>query len=238
MVDSERIKEMEAYYERLAPRYESKQGKNVPLSQRHLQYWETLFDCYKEYLTACDIIEVGCGPGTWTCRLAEIAKSITATDYNESTLVEARRKTYRKNNVQFLQADAYDLSGVHGSFNAGFAKDWFSHIPKSKITLFIDVLHNKIGPGGRVVLADTYYTDPRVPETPGRFSHIDEEGNVFHNRRIPDDPERKVWKVIKNCPSEEELRSYVDGRASDIDYCIHDSWEKRRDWCLSYIITK
>ncbi|PCJ57763.1 MAG: hypothetical protein COA79_14855 [Planctomycetota bacterium] len=231
------LDEMTSYYGQLAPRYESKQGKDVELSEDHQKYWKTLFSCFQKHVTGCNILEIGCGPGTWTQQLAGVAQSVMATDYNESTLVEARKKTYHYNNVQFLQADAYDLSNVEGEFNVGFAKDWFSHIPISKVNLFFDAFHKKIGIGGKVILADTYYKDPRVPEEPKRFSHIDDEGNIYHNRRIPGDPENKMWKIIKNCPTEDEMRSYLKDRANDIDYHIHDTWSKRSDWCITYTIT-
>ncbi|PCJ56596.1 MAG: hypothetical protein COA79_18185 [Planctomycetota bacterium] len=236
MVDSKLVTEMVEYYEKLATRYETKGGLNKPPSKEAVAYWDSLFACFKDKLADRDILEIASGTGLWTSRLADIAKSVIATELNESTLIESKKKPYPPGVVTFILADAYTLENVGGPFNAGFAKDWFSHIPKSRIDEFFNVFHSKLKPGATVVISDTYQPDSRVPNEPGRFSHIDEEGNVFHNRLIPDDPNKKTWNVIKNCPSEKELRKHLKNGISNFEYHVHKTDFKHLSWYITYTV--
>jgi SAM-dependent methyltransferase len=218
--------EMVEYYSRLAPRYESKAGVGIPMSAEQQAYFEHLLPFFTKDLAERDVLEVSCGPGTWTHRVAPFVKSIVAVDINESTLVEARKKSYPENRVRFVAASNYTLEGIGGPFNAGFAKDWCSHIPKPKVRDFLAVFHSKLLPGSRVVLADTWYPDDKTRQ---KFSHIDADGNVFVLRKIPGANDGRVWRVIKNCPTEAEWRAHLEGVASDIEYQVH-----RHDWRLAY----
>jgi SAM-dependent methyltransferase len=221
--------EMVEYYRRLAPRYESKKGVGVPMSAELLAHFERMLPFFTKDLAGRNVLEVACGPGTWTHRIAPFVNSIVAVDINESTLVEARKKSYPENKVRFVAASNYTLDGVEGQFNAGFAKDWCSHIPKPKVREFLTVFHSKLLPGARVVMADGHFPDPMNPP---RFSHIDADGNVYVLRKIPGADDGKVWRVIKNCPTEAEWRAHLDGVASDIEYQVHG-----HDWRLAYTLS-
>jgi ubiquinone/menaquinone biosynthesis C-methylase UbiE len=238
MVDPEIIDGMVLYYERLAPRYESKHGKDKPLPDGVVQYWKGVAECFAKHLSGRDVLEIACGPGTWTHQLAHTVRSITATDFNETTLEQARAKSYPEDKVRFVKADAYTLEGIEGKFNGGLANHWFSHIPKSRISRFLDTFHAKLQSGARVVIGDTQLPDG---EPPPHFSHTDDEGNTVVLRYIPDDNDPKKrdrqWKVIKNYPTEQELRAHLKDRAKDIEYHIHSTtYKNHRDWCLSYTL--
>ena len=220
--------EMVEYYRLLAPRYESKSGVGLPMSPQLIAYYELVLPHFTEELSGRDVLEVACGPGNWTHRIAPFVNSIVAVDINESTLIEARKKSYPEGRVRFVAASNYTLEGVSGRFTAGFAKDWCSHIPTRKVCQFLKVFHSKLQPGARVVLADSYFPDDT---TRPKFSHIDEEGNVFVRRKIPDDPEKRVWRVIKNCPTEASWRTHLDGVATDIEYKVLG-----HDWKLAYTL--
>ncbi|HYF51688.1 MAG TPA: class I SAM-dependent methyltransferase [Planctomycetota bacterium] len=220
--------EMVEYYSRLAPRYESKKGVGVPPSEEYLAYVQRLLPFFTKDLAGRDVLEVACGPGTWTHRLAPFVNSILAVDINESTLVEARKKSYPEGKVRFLAASAYTLDGVSGTFNAAFAKDWCSHIPKPKVREFLKVFHSKLQPGARVVLADSWFPNDT---TRPKFSHIDADGNVYVWRKIPDAPDDRRWRVIKNCPTEADWRAHLEGGATDIEYQVHG-----HDWRLAYTL--
>ncbi len=230
MALQELMQEMQKYYELLAPRYESKKEAGVVTPQL-IHFIDTQSVFHREQLSNRDVLEIACGPGTFTQSLAQAARSILAADGNESTLVEARKKTYPPGKVRFVCADAYTLEGIEGTFNGGFAMQWFSHIPKSKVHAFLDVFHARLTVGARVVLSDTLYSPPG----PGQkaFLQIDEEGNNIQMRGIPGSPDpAKRYRVIKNHPSEQELRVYLAGRAIDVEYS-----ELEGCWRVAYTVS-
>jgi ubiquinone/menaquinone biosynthesis C-methylase UbiE len=175
---------MVEYYSRLAPRYESKKGVGVPLAAEVQQHWSLLLKRFRPELEGKDVLELACGPGTWTHRLAPLVKSIVATDINERTLVEARKKSYPEGRVRFVVASAHDVSALDGDFDAGFAKDWCSHVPKETMCTFLQSFHARLLPGARVVMADAWYPDNERQH----LSHVDVQGNIFVNAKFPARP--------------------------------------------------
>jgi SAM-dependent methyltransferase len=158
-----------------------------------------------------DVLEIACGTGDWTQVLSKRARSVVATDLIEGYLAQALKKEYVGGNVVFNVADAYNLDGIVGDFNAAFAADWWSHIPRSRIGTFIAALHGRLRPDAKVVMVDMMPN----PELDKWFSHLDEEGNVIQKRTLPTG---KIYHVIKNFPTERELRDCLGKRAADIEY--------------------
>ena len=124
------------------------------------------------------------------------------------------------------KADAYNLEALSGTYNAAFAADWWSHIPKSRIPVFLNALRGKLQPDSRVIIVDMLpaknltYLD----------THYDEEGNLIHYRKLPNEEE---FVVVKNYPTEDELVSCIRGFGRDIEYLTHDPL---RRWMLAFSI--
>lgn len=74
------------------------------------------------------ILEIACGTGYWTERLAKSATSIVGMDQSAEVLEIAQRKKIP--NARFISGDAYDLASIPDDFSAGFAGFWLSHVPK------------------------------------------------------------------------------------------------------------
>lgn len=56
-----------------------------------------------------DILEIACGTGYWTEKIAKTAKSIHAIDVNEAVIEIAQQKNLG-NKVRFEVADLYNLN--------------------------------------------------------------------------------------------------------------------------------
>jgi ubiquinone/menaquinone biosynthesis C-methylase UbiE len=173
-----------------------------------------------------DVLEVACGTGNWTQVLSRRARSVVAVDLFEDYLRLARSKPYPRDNVTFRIADAYALEGLDGRFDAAFCADWWSHMPRSMVDAFLGTLHGALGPGARVAVVDmlrtAYFDSIR--------SHTDAEGNEVQRRTLPDG---RDYLVVKNFPSEAELRSALGGAATDVRY-IEDQAMAR--WVLTYTL--
>src|SRR3954454_2599310 len=105
------------------------------------------------------VLEIACGTGYWTLVIASAAASVTATDLAEEPIRIARSKRYPKGNVRFALADAYALASELGTFSAGFAGFWWSHVPRERIDEFLASFHARLERGSRVVMLDNIYVE-------------------------------------------------------------------------------
>lgn len=183
---------MQDYYHRRASIYDASMGYDR--AEVLLQH-EPVIEYLMGRFANRSVLEVACGPGFWTQFLARSASGIVATDFNEATLVEARKKHFASN-VRLLQADAYALPDFGTTFDACFAGDWFCHVSISKRLDFLNGLHSRLRPGSIVIFCDQM---PREGSAPGES---DAEGNNIQVRTLPDGSR---YPVIKNFPSREEF---------------------------------
>lgn len=209
--------ELVDYYSRRAPEYESVYRK--PERQPDLRALEAqvLGD-----LTGHDVLEVACGTGWWTERIARVALSIVATDASDEVLAVARTKTYPPDRVRFQKADAFAPESVAGTFTAAFAGFWWSHLPRQRAPAFLGALDRRLGGGARVVLIDNRYVEAN--STP--IARVDAAGNTYQRRRLADGSEHEV---LKNFPTVAQLRAAVTGIADDVEVT-----ELTYYWRLSY----
>jgi demethylmenaquinone methyltransferase/2-methoxy-6-polyprenyl-1,4-benzoquinol methylase len=168
-----------------------------------------------------DVLEVACGTGYWTEPISHSAKSVLATDVTEEVLEIARTKPCA-DNVVFQKVDAYTLERIRGEFSAAFCGFWWSHMPVSRIAGFLSRLHARLGPGALVVFCDnTYAAGSNTP-----ISRTDAEGNTYQMRTLEDG---STHEVLKNFPTEAQVRRAVGGWARDLEYVALTYY-----WCLSY----
>ena len=207
------------YYARRAGEYEKIFAK--PERQPDLACLRTLLP---GVVAGRDVLEVACGTGYWTPLISGSARSILATDINEEVLEIARHKTYPNHNAAFQIADAYTLANVTDRFSAGFAGFWWSHIPKQRLSHFLDCFHSKLCPGALVVFLDNNYVEGS--STP--IARRDSDGNTFQKRKLEDGAE---FEVLKNFPPETELYASVNSRADDVEVTQFKYY-----WCLRYTL--
>lgn len=170
-----------------------------------------------------DTLEIACGTGYWTPIAAEAARSVLATDRNASCIELVRRRTASAANVTCQVADAYTLEGVDGRFTAAFAQFWWSHMPRSQIRTFLTTLHSRLAPG-----ADVFFMDSLPYLVWGPQRRLDEEGNVLEPRIMKNGDQ---YEVIKNFPTEAEIRASLEGIAHDI---VFRAREEGSVWTVHY----
>ena len=194
------------YYRRRAREYEAIYAK--PERQADLAW---LRSHIPERLAGRRVLEIACGTGYWTVLAAARARSIVATDAAEEPMRIAMSKDYAGANVRFEIADAFALGEDLGSFDAALAIFWWSHIPLARIGEFLASLHGRLAPGARVVLMDNVY----VAGSSTAISERDAEGNTYQRRQLADGSENRV---LKNFPTEADLRASLAPHASDLSY--------------------
>jgi ubiquinone/menaquinone biosynthesis C-methylase UbiE len=190
---------MKQYYSAWAQQYERIFAK--PERQPDLRILEQRIPAY---LTGRNVLEVACGTAYWTAHIAKTARSILATDLTEETLVVARSKNLPADKVRFEIADAYSLPAARGPFDGAYAGFWWSHLKPAEIRAFLQSLRPCLAPGAVVVLMDNLYVEGS--STP--ISRTDDEGNTWQARTLPDGD---AHEVLKNFPTEADLRQQVEG---------------------------
>ncbi len=198
---------MKRYYAARAPWHDEHMGYGGNAAMEELL--GPIIERVDGLLADLEVLELACGTGNWTQVLAQRARRILATDVSEATLSLAREKELAPGVVAFREADAYTLDGIPSGFTGAFAADWWSHVPRSMLAPFLEVLHGRLQPGARVVFVDMLPRD-HPDLTPYRH---DDEGNAICRRTLPDG---STFDVVKNFPERFWSPSPVPARRRSI----------------------
>jgi SAM-dependent methyltransferase len=173
---------------------------------------------YRELFRGRDVLEVACGSGYWTRVLGEVAASVLAIDINPEILQKAVERCRDLPNVRFRIADAFTMLGVPTGWDAAVAIWWYSHVPKANLPQFLRALCGALAPGALVLFVD---------QLPGESAAraADPGGNSLEERALPDG---RKFSVIKNFPTESEVRAAIGPFGADLRYAARPdagSWE-------------
>jgi len=207
---------MREYYAARAPIYDEVYLR--PERQRDI---DELRRRIADWFAGRSVLEVACGTGWWTQFIAPVAARMTATDAVAEPLGLARLRPGVER-VAFVQADAFALPAGLGSFDAAFAGLWISHVPLERRREFLAGLRARLATGAPVVLIDN--TDAQCTSLP--IVERDAAGNTYQMRALPDG---SVHRVLKNFPSEAELRSMIAGLGAGAQY-----WRGAHFWAFWY----
>ncbi|MHB8573391.1 MAG: class I SAM-dependent methyltransferase [Candidatus Dormibacteria bacterium] len=103
-----------------------------------------------------DVLEIACGPGWWTQRLAPRAASVTALDASPEMLALCREHCGA--GVTTVQANIFDWTPP-SRFDLVFFSFWLSHVPPDRFAEFWDRVDLALAPGGRVFFIDELVWD-------------------------------------------------------------------------------
>ncbi len=99
-----------------------------------------------------DVLELACGPGTWTRELAGQARTLTAVDASPEMLALAQHAVAGRA-VEFVCADLFAWRPPR-RYDVIFFSAWLSHVPLQRFDAFWDMLGKSLAPGGRVLCID------------------------------------------------------------------------------------
>jgi demethylmenaquinone methyltransferase/2-methoxy-6-polyprenyl-1,4-benzoquinol methylase len=190
------LSEQRAYYRAVAPDYV---GAGIPgVDQR------TLAAAARELREAVEalgflgeVLELACGPGTWTEMLAGQAQSVTAVDAAPEmlALAEARIADAR---VRFIEADVFHWAPDR-RYDTVFFGFWLSHVPLERLDTFWASVAEWLEPRGRAVFVDdSHRTSEELVEGPR---------SPIVRRRLADGTAFRAFKVAHSPPGlERRLR--------------------------------
>lgn len=116
------------------------------------------------------VLELACGTGLWTERLAKYTKNITAVDASTEMIAKNKERMSGKQ-IKYIQADIFTWEPQE-KFEVVFFSFWMSHVPPEKFNYFWEIIAKALAPNGRVFFIDTLYNldatannqDIQVPE--------------------------------------------------------------------------
>ena len=121
------------------------------------------------------VVEIGCGPGRMTRRLAELAGRVVATDVSGEMLARCRRSLAGRTNVEYLQLPGDGaLAGIpDSSVDVVFSYITLQHVPTAAAQLrYLAESVRVLRPGGRAAI--------QVRATGWRAAVFDWAGHLGH----------------------------------------------------------
>lgn len=191
--------------------YYSKRAKEYDLVyQKEERQNDLLFlsDYLKNSFRGLDVLDVGCGTGYWSEKIATTARSIYGIDINTSVLDIAQARNYYSTPFYFRELSYHDLDKIPRQFLGISCNFVWSHIFKNDLKVFVDELLNKLEKGGKLIIIDNKYVEGS--NTP--ISRKDKNGNTFQNRKLKNG---EVFEVLKNFPTKKEMEVLLQDKIAD-----------------------
>jgi trans-aconitate methyltransferase len=169
-------------------------GAEYQLSEPAAQDLATALD---EFRPAGDVLEVACGPGTWTQQLLRHAAKVTAVDAAPEMLARAHARV-GEGRARFVQANLFEWT-PELKYDLVFFGFWLSHVPPERPDTFWTLVRTRLKPNGRVL---SVYDNARTPE-----ELVYGEASFAIQRRTRDGTAHRAVKVsYQPAELEERLR--------------------------------
>jgi len=148
----------------------------------------------EEVLDGCplggDVLDLACGTGYWTEKLARRARTVTALDGSAPMLEQVGEHGLA--NVHTVQADLFSWNPPT-QWDAVFFAHWLAHVPEDHFDGFWSTVDGALLPGGHVVVVDVAPEEARIEE------EVFEQDSVpLTRRRLKDgrrfDVVKKYWE--------------------------------------------
>jgi len=190
------LAEQRAYYSALAPDYLD-QGLDLPGGAE-------LTAALDEFRPAGSVLELACGPGTWTPQLLRYASDVTAVDASAEMLAIAAGRVPDGAPIRFVEADLFSWEPDR-QYDVVFMGCWLSHVPAERFESFWSQVAAALAPQGRVFFVDDYY---RTPE-----ELIEGPASSTIARRTPDGT---TYRIVKVPHAPTDLEGQLRGLGWDI----------------------
>ena len=151
------LDEQLAYYRARAPEY--RETAFPDLGDETLEAaWREMGQVLDDFAPTGDVLELACGPGTWTPQLLRHARTLTALDGSPEMLRLAAGKVPAES-VRFIEADLFRWRPDR-RYDVVFFGFWLSHVPLELFEQFWSLVAGCLAPDGRVLFVDDAFRSP------------------------------------------------------------------------------
>ena len=192
------IAEQVAYYRARAPEYDDwffRRGE-YDHGPEWNQRWREEVDELRQALDAARpsgrILELACGTGLWTERLAPCAARLTCVDASPE-VIALNRQRVGAGHVDYVCADLFEWQPPQ-RYDFVFFGFWLSHVPTGAFIPFWSSVARALAPGGRVFFADSR-NHPASREG-GYAAWAPESRPSRSRRRLRDGREFEIVKIF------------------------------------------
>lgn len=176
------LAEQRAYYSALAPDF-SRHFLDLPGG-------DEVTVAVEEFRPAGSVLDLACGPGTWTGALLRHASDVTGVDASPQMLAIAASRVPAGAPVRFVQADLFSWVPDR-RYDVVFMSGWLSHVPADLFESFWARVAAALAPRGRVFFADDHYRTPDELIEGAASSTIERRtpgGTAYRIVKVPHDP--------------------------------------------------
>jgi SAM-dependent methyltransferase len=206
--DEDLLEEQSGYYEARAPEYDDvwfRRGR-YDLGPDGNARWFAETGRLEAIIDAAamtgDVLELACGTGLFTRRLAPLAGRLTAVDAS-GAVIEINAGRVGDPSVRYLQADVFRWE-PYRRFDHIFFGFFLSHVPPHMLEALWERLGRWLAPGGRVWFCDDAPGFDGRASNPGEIT--DDGPDWAHRRRLHDGRE---FTIVKVCYAPETLTAWL-----------------------------
>lgn len=188
------IDEQLAYYRARAPEYDEwffRRGRYDRGPQHRAEWFAEIVLVEAAILPLVadgDVLELACGTGLWTEKLARYAKRVVAIDASSEALAIARSRLRGK--VEFKRTDLFGWRPKK-QFDIVFFSFWMSHVPKEQFGPFWKKVARSLRFGGSAIFVDSLLEQSSAARD---HQALDRSGVV--RRKLNDGREFRVLKIF------------------------------------------
>ena len=197
VIDEQRvIAEQIAYYRARAPQYDDwfyRRGAFDHGAEWNGRWRSEIDELAGALDAACPagrILELACGTGLWTERLAPHATALTCVDASPE-VIALNRQRLRGSSICYVCADLFHWRPT-ARYDFVFFGFWLSHVPAGSFIPFWSLVARCLRPGGRV-----FFADNRRPPGGSRVDAEPLDGSARSRRRLADGREFEIVKIYR-----------------------------------------
>ena len=145
------------------------------------------------------MLELACGPGTWTPQLLRHATSVTAVDASPEMIAIAASRAGRAARVRFVEADLFSWKPDR-RYDVVFFGFWLSHVPLERFESFWSLVDDALQPDGRVFFADDGYRTPDElirGESSSTIRRRLNDGTAYRAVKVPHEPKQLETRLAR-----------------------------------------
>ena len=108
------------------------------------------------------ILDLACGDGRHTLRLAESVENVVGLDFSRTSLTKAKRKCLAKNNVIFIEGSMFQLPFSPKTFDSIWFSQAFEYVPPDKRRAFLTSLNGVLKDSGTLYMSVETWRYPSI----------------------------------------------------------------------------